>query len=39
MTLQEWEEKRGVPPEQRTPARNVDDDGQSYTDTLADDED
>jgi len=38
MTLQEWEEKRGVPPEQQTPTRNVDDDGQSYTDTLADDD-
>ena len=38
MTLEEWEEKRGIPPEQRTQTRSVDDDGQSYTDALADDD-
>ena len=38
MTLEEWEEKRGIPPEERTKTRDVDDDGQSYTDTLADDD-
>jgi len=38
MSIEEWEEKRGIPPEERTKTRDVDDDGQSYTDTLADDD-
>ncbi|MFH1732835.1 MAG: DNA translocase FtsK [Planctomycetota bacterium] len=39
MTLEEWEESRGIPPEERASARANEDDGASFTDTLADDDD
>jgi len=38
MTLDEWEESRGIPPEERTSAQATEDDGASFTDALADDE-